>query len=161
MFLNFSLPRQRRFIYRVSALAFWTTYLILSIARRGRELLGVVSNGSACPCPRYPKRVLRPLFQPHSISSSLPAAGAAWPVPADGDPAWAKMLKHGLVVGHYPAGSPCISAHTVSGWRDCTNRRPLSLVLFPRAAGARTVRLDLGPAEANRVLLACRSDLHV
>ena len=62
-------------------------------------------------------------------------------VPADGDPAWAKMLKHGLVVGHYPAGSPCLSAHTVSGWRDCTNRRPLSLVLFPRAAGARTVQL--------------------
>jgi hypothetical protein len=60
-------------------------------------------------------------------------------VPSDGDPAWAKMLKHGLVVGHYPAGSPCLSAHTVSGWRDCTNRRPLSLVLFPRAAGARAV----------------------
>jgi hypothetical protein len=38
-----------------------------------------LSNGSACPCPRYPKRVLRPLFQPRSISSSLPAAGAAWP----------------------------------------------------------------------------------
>ena len=62
-------------------------------------------------------------------------------VPSDGDPAWAKMLKHGLVVGHYPAGSPCLSAHTVSGWRDCTNRRPLSLVLFPRAAGARVVQL--------------------
>ena len=62
-------------------------------------------------------------------------------VPADGDPAWAKMLKHGLVIGHYPAGSPCLSAHTVSGWRDCTNRRPLSLVLFPRAAGARAVQL--------------------
>lgn len=62
-------------------------------------------------------------------------------VPADGDPAWAKMLKHGLVVGHYPAGSPCLSAHTVAGWRDCTNKRPLSLVLFPRAAGARAVQL--------------------
>jgi len=36
-------------------------------------------NGSACPCPRSPKRELRPLFLPRSISSSLPAAGAAWP----------------------------------------------------------------------------------
>ena len=62
-------------------------------------------------------------------------------VPADGDPAWSKMLKHGLVVGQYPAGSPCLSAHTLHGWQDCTNRRPLSLVLFPRAAGARVVRL--------------------
>ena len=53
-------------------------------------------------------------------------------VPADGDPAWAKMLRHGLVVGGYPAGSPCLSAHTLSGWTDCTNRRPLLLVLFPR-----------------------------
>jgi len=32
-------PRQRRFIYRVSALAFWTTYLILSIARRALRAL--------------------------------------------------------------------------------------------------------------------------
>ena len=62
-------------------------------------------------------------------------------VPADGDPAWSKMLRHGLVVGGYPAGSPCLSAHTLSGWADCTNRRPLLLVLFPRAAGARTVQL--------------------
>ena len=38
-------------------------------------------NGSACPCPRSPKRELRPLFPPRSISSSLPAAGAAWPSP--------------------------------------------------------------------------------
>jgi hypothetical protein len=33
------IPRQRRFIYRVSALAFWTTYLILSIARRALRAL--------------------------------------------------------------------------------------------------------------------------
>ena len=33
------LPRQRRFIYRVSALAFWTTYLFLSIARRALRAL--------------------------------------------------------------------------------------------------------------------------
>ena len=32
-------PRQRRFIYRVSALAFWTIYLILSIARRALRAL--------------------------------------------------------------------------------------------------------------------------
>ena len=32
-----------------------------------------LSNGSACPCPRYPRRELRPIFQPRSISSSLPA----------------------------------------------------------------------------------------
>ena len=38
-----------------------------------------LSNGSACPCPRYPRRERRPIFQPRSISSSLPAAGAAWP----------------------------------------------------------------------------------
>jgi len=39
-----------------------------------------VSNGSACPCPRlYLERGRRPTFQPRSISSSLPAAGAAWP----------------------------------------------------------------------------------
>ena len=42
-------------------------------------------------------------------------------VPADGDPAWAKMLKHGLVVGHYPAGSRQRGAggakrHEGEGW---------------------------------------------
>ena len=62
-------------------------------------------------------------------------------VPADGDPAWSKMLRHGLVVGQYPAGSPCLAAHTLHGWQDCTNRRPISLVLFPRAAGASAVQL--------------------
>jgi hypothetical protein len=30
-------------------------------------------------------------------------------VPSDGDPAWAKMLRHGLVVGSFAAGSPCLS----------------------------------------------------
>jgi hypothetical protein len=38
-----------------------------------------LSNGSACPCPRSPEYELRPLFPPRSLSSSLPAAGAAWP----------------------------------------------------------------------------------
>lgn len=63
-------------------------------------------------------------------------------VPSDGDPAWAKMLRHGLVVGSFAAGSPCLSSRTLSGWSDCANRRPLSLVLFPRAAGARVRQVE-------------------
>ena len=71
-------------------------------------------------------------------------------VPADGDPAWSKMLRHGTIVGRFESGCPCLEAASLSGWDPCDTRRPLALVLFPRAAGSMVARLSEAEGRRSR-----------
>ena len=77
------------------------------------------------------------------------------PVP-DGEQ-WASMLRHGTIVGRLRKGDPGLELNVLGRWRPSTFRRPMLLVLFPRAAGAtpRPVRLSvaegLTPSNAGTV----------
>ena len=73
-------------------------------------------------------------------------------VPDDGSAAWSSMMKHGLVVGRWESGGPCLEANELGKWLPVVTRRPSCLVLFPRAAGAAPKRL--ANADGSRAAIA-------
>ena len=69
-------------------------------------------------------------------------------LPDDGDAGWAPMLKHGVVVGRYAAGSPCLELNSFGHWVPTRARRPMRVVLFPRAAGSTPRRVAMTHRES-------------
>jgi hypothetical protein len=64
-------------------------------------------------------------------------------VPNDGAPAWAGMLRHGVVVGRVCEGDEVLEVNELGRWRRARVYRPSQFVLFPRAAGAVVRRVAL------------------
>ena len=56
-------------------------------------------------------------------------------VPKPSGEKWASMLRHGTVVGSFGAGDSGLEANVSGKWHESSFRRPMLLVLFPRAAG--------------------------
>jgi hypothetical protein len=62
----------------------------------------------------------------------------------DGEPmAWDNMLRHGLVVGRTDVGWGGLEMNELGQWRERPAIRPSRVVLFPRAAGHRAMRVQL------------------
>lgn len=68
-------------------------------------------------------------------------------VPAEGGEMWNSMLRHGLRIGCFEAGSAGLEAHGARGWHACPFRRRTQVVLFPRAAGATPQRVSMAYRE--------------
>ena len=73
-------------------------------------------------------------------------------VPDDSSAAWSTMLRHGLILGRWEQGAPCLEANELGQWLPVRTHRPSCLVLFPRAAGAAPRRL--AEASGERLLTA-------
>jgi hypothetical protein len=78
-------------------------------------------------------------------------------VPDDDDGAWAQLLRHGMVVGRWEAGSPCLEANELGSWVPRRALRPSCLVLFPRAAGAHGTRGGWRAQMERAVAWRCRA----
>ena len=80
------------------------------------------------------------------------ASPTADPVPSRmaAEKALARAFRRTRAAGVVGLPTPCMGAYSKFQGRH-----------IPRKPAQKVSRLDLGPAEANRVLLACRSDLHV
>ena len=68
-------------------------------------------------------------------------------VPLEGGEQWNKMLRHGICIGRFDAGSRGVEESRRGAWVPSAFRRPSQLVLFPRAAGATPRRLSLSYRE--------------
>ena len=75
-------------------------------------------------------------------------------LPVDETAAWNKLLKHGRVVGRWEGGEHDLEHRVLGTWRPTPFRRPMQLVLFPRAAGSlpRRSGYTLSPDGAGMVL---------
>ena len=68
-------------------------------------------------------------------------------VPRPSGERWNTLMKHGVVIGRFGRDSACFEMSTMGSWRSCGARRPMVLVLFPRAAGASPRPLALTMSE--------------
>lgn len=64
-------------------------------------------------------------------------------VPDDDSASWNALLKHGLTVGRFRSGDRGLERAGSTHWTPCRFVRPMRLVVFPRAAGAITRRVEL------------------
>ena len=64
-------------------------------------------------------------------------------IPDDESAAWNSLLRHGLTIGRFRAGDRGLERAGSTNWTPCRFVRPMRLVLFPRAAGAITRRVEL------------------
>ena len=69
-------------------------------------------------------------------------------VPAGGEAGWGAMLRHTAVVGRISASSGVLEEYRPGGWGGVRQGRDALLVVYPRAAGGRTLPV-LIPDDAN------------
>jgi hypothetical protein len=81
------------------------------------------------------------------LASSCDRRVAVAMVPTEGGEQWNKMLRHGICIGRYDAGSSGVEECRRGEWVPTSFRRPTQLVLFPRAAGATPRRVSLSYRE--------------
>ena len=77
-------------------------------------------------------------------------------VPDDDRPAWSKMMRHGRVVARWGEGEPILDVNILGSWRPGLTKRPMCLVVFPRADGAVPRRLGITHREGMELESAAR-----
>ena len=68
-------------------------------------------------------------------------------VPDDDRPAWFKMMRHGRVIARWGEGEPILDINLLGSWQPGLTKRPMCLVVFPRADGAAPRRLGISHRE--------------
>ena len=68
-------------------------------------------------------------------------------VPDDDRPAWFKMMRHGRVIARWGEGEPILDVNTLGSWHPGLTKRPMCLVVFPRADGAVPRRVGISHRE--------------
>ena len=68
-------------------------------------------------------------------------------VPDDDRPAWFKMMRHGRVIARWGEGEPVLDINTLGAWHPGLTKRPMCLVVFPRADGAVPRRVGISHRE--------------
>ena len=92
-------------------------------------------------------------LQERMVSSMGGHARALALVPDDDSAPWSKLMKHGMVIGRLPAGSPAIDMNVLGQWRPADVLRPARLVVFPRSAGVGVRRVMLSLSEGARPMV--------
>ena len=69
-------------------------------------------------------------------------------IPDDDRQPWQTLTRHGLVVGRLAEGCEGLDVNVLGRWRQGQMRRAAQVVLFPRAAGAITLRVGLSHMES-------------